>query len=538
MSGVHSETYWVPYQGQKLATQLAPVILTSTALYIPSVLTIQFFMRNRKPFRLKEFTFIWNLTSSILSFIGAVTMIYNDPFIFFQTCAADETISTYSRAALCFFCLTKGLEFVDTIILAFKQKPLSFLHLWHHLSVALYCWHAQYVDVPFAHHFAVINMMIHAVMYFYYAVTGILPGHPLVRRCRPYITLSQLLQMFVGTWLSYAAIKSDETSESHKFNGKCALCMYLSYAYLFGDFYLSNYHKNINRRVVLTLAVCQLLGFYGCVNMFGNWREKGVASVLINPILLITMLLTFMTVGLVKFVVVRRYENRVVILLTYVLNPFLTWNVSDKNDYHDSDINTLNESELNANGGLHSPRNKSCTGSSDKKNDVMSPSECSTASGVDGISDTDAPLAADSTISSGEQRDLVNRTRKLEGNNRKMSKLYELTADKNIAYSKILNSKPNKHQYEDLCTINLFSVREEKARADVFSSFIFFPLCLVSLTITMFLSCHIVGRHKIAAVASTMGCMRWIIELFIFGCLRITSPFSFTAPRRLDIFSF
>ena len=40
-----------------------------------------------------------------------------------------------TRAVVTLFTLTKALEFGDTVLLALRKRPITFLHAYHHLTV-------------------------------------------------------------------------------------------------------------------------------------------------------------------------------------------------------------------------------------------------------------------------------------------------------------------------------------------------------------------------------------------------------------------
>ena len=64
--------------------------------------------------------------------------------------------------------LSKYVELLDTVILALKGKPLSFLHVFHHASMPIMCW-LWIVDRQSMQEIALLtNTLIHVIMYYYY----------------------------------------------------------------------------------------------------------------------------------------------------------------------------------------------------------------------------------------------------------------------------------------------------------------------------------------------------------------------------------
>ncbi len=92
--------------------------------------------------------------------------------------------------------LSKFPELFDTFFIVIHNKPLIFLHWYHHMTVLLYCWYSCVTPPPMGLFFMVMNYCVHAVMYRYYFLMAI--------KMRPkwfnpaVVTFVQLGQMFVG----------------------------------------------------------------------------------------------------------------------------------------------------------------------------------------------------------------------------------------------------------------------------------------------------------------------------------------------------
>ncbi|KAK7197489.1 fatty acid elongase [Novymonas esmeraldas] len=142
------------------------------------------------------------------------------------------------------FNLSKILELMDTVFLLLKHKPVPFIHWYHHTSVMLFCWHAHVSGISNGLGFAVMNMWVHAIMYFYYFMCAC--GYrKLVRPFASLVTLLQLLQMFTGMaiilYTTYLYLTHpggcDTTASSLAFGTG----MYFSYIVLFVKLFRDNY---------------------------------------------------------------------------------------------------------------------------------------------------------------------------------------------------------------------------------------------------------------------------------------------------------
>eukprot|EP00615_Pteridomonas_danica_P001040 CAMPEP_0114370378 /NCGR_PEP_ID=MMETSP0101-20121206/32465_1 /TAXON_ID=38822 ORGANISM="Pteridomonas danica, Strain PT" /NCGR_SAMPLE_ID=MMETSP0101 /ASSEMBLY_ACC=CAM_ASM_000211 /LENGTH=300 /DNA_ID=CAMNT_0001521877 /DNA_START=55 /DNA_END=957 /DNA_ORIENTATION=+ len=150
------------------------------------------------------------------------------------------------------FIFSKIPELIDTYFIVARQRPLIFLHWYHHVTVLLYCWHSYSTEASQALYFVAMNYSVHAIMYGYYCLMALkmkpkwLP--PVV------ITIAQISQMFVGVAVQLAA--------SYKYFTEGASCgvnganifwggmMYSSYFFLFSKFAVERYLMKPEKKVV------------------------------------------------------------------------------------------------------------------------------------------------------------------------------------------------------------------------------------------------------------------------------------------------
>lgn len=263
MVSAFSQDFWKPGVVQVITLEYRYLFWALIGSYLPLVWLGQRFMKHRDPMRLKWVSFGWNIGLSLFSALGALVYLWNKPTVLLTLDLLDEDNHPWIRATMAFFALSKLAEFGDTFLLVFKKKPLIFLHVYHHLTVAMYGWYSQAVAARYCHLFAFINLVIHSWMYLYYALAIVIPRHPLLRAVRPYITMSQILQMFVGMTLASALLRLPSITGALRTNAICALLMYVSYAYLFILFYLENYVKGVHPIMTVAVGTMHIAAVFG-----------------------------------------------------------------------------------------------------------------------------------------------------------------------------------------------------------------------------------------------------------------------------------
>jgi elongation of very long chain fatty acids protein 6 len=96
--------------------------------------------------------------------------------------------------ANCSMCSTDTSSIVA--LLQSQRKPVIFLHWYHHTTVLLFTWFAEYWRFSMAVIFILVNAFVHTVMYFYYFMSGLHYRFPDFVPLT--ITILQITQMFVG----------------------------------------------------------------------------------------------------------------------------------------------------------------------------------------------------------------------------------------------------------------------------------------------------------------------------------------------------
>ncbi|XP_076245139.1 very long chain fatty acid elongase 7-like [Calliopsis andreniformis] len=97
--------------------------------------------------------------------------------------------------------LLKLVDFIETFmfVLRKKNRQISFLHLYHHVSTFLIAWvYTKYWPHGMSLTITNVNCGIHVIMYTYYLLATFGPGiQPYLQPLKPIITITQMVQ-FVG----------------------------------------------------------------------------------------------------------------------------------------------------------------------------------------------------------------------------------------------------------------------------------------------------------------------------------------------------
>lgn len=204
--------------GEPIHTSMIPLALTT--FYLLSLPVLQYFTKRFLDGKvdvkllLHETMVIYNVGQVLANGWMVVVMVdavLNRGHPFIGNMDIASTGATY--AVWVHYC-DKYLEFFDTyfMILRGKVQQVSFLHVYHHVSIAWAWWYALKAIPAGDNYFGgLLNSWIHVMMYSYYALSLCKIPCP----WKKYLTICQLIQfvtVVVYTVFSYRANMKDATA--------------------------------------------------------------------------------------------------------------------------------------------------------------------------------------------------------------------------------------------------------------------------------------------------------------------------------------
>jgi len=226
-------------------------VLGGISLYLVSIYLLKRWMEDKKKWDLNFVVPAHNFFLSALSLVMMIGMLFEVYKKWESTnyshmtilCDPDKDLAVGKQIGWFYiFFLSKYYEFVDTIIICLKKRPIIFLHVYHHCItlVLVYVMMTNEVGVQWIPMAA--NCLVHVPMYYYYAMSSM--GYNIW--WKKYITKLQIIQFVmdlssntVGFYYQLTGKGCSGSLQSWIF-GEAVL---ISFLVLFISFYESNYKK-------------------------------------------------------------------------------------------------------------------------------------------------------------------------------------------------------------------------------------------------------------------------------------------------------
>ncbi|KAG7099215.1 hypothetical protein E1B28_001082 [Marasmius oreades] len=239
-----------------------PTVVTALASYLIVIFGIQALMKNRPAQKLNTLFQAHNVILSSGSLLLLVLMLEEilpimwKHGLFYGICHEGAWTSRMEFYYMINYYF-KYLELLDTVFLAFKKKPLAFLHVFHHSATALLCYSQLEGRTSISWTVISLNLTVHVLMYYYYYATA---GGAKIW-WKKYLTMMQIIQfvidlflVYFGTYQHFSFIYKDTVpgigdcagGENAALFG-CGLLS--SYLLLFINFYFRTYKKPAGNHV-------------------------------------------------------------------------------------------------------------------------------------------------------------------------------------------------------------------------------------------------------------------------------------------------
>lgn len=194
----------------------------------------------------KSLLFVHNVISIISStyiFVGILKELYTHNYSIY----GNELDSTHTALAhyMWMFHMTKYYEFMDTFIMILRNsyRQITFLHVYHHISTALYTWYMIY-DHPGGDYYLgpLLNSWVHIWMYTYYLLASMMSKDNRKKYLwwSQYLTKMQIVQFGVNIAHSVYSLMYSPYGTPLYIVG---FMHQLSFVVLFGHFYYQKYKK-------------------------------------------------------------------------------------------------------------------------------------------------------------------------------------------------------------------------------------------------------------------------------------------------------
>ncbi|XP_048505417.1 elongation of very long chain fatty acids protein-like [Athalia rosae] len=212
------------------------------------------YMKDKPPYELRKtliaYNFMQVLLSMYLVYEGLMAGWLNEYSYTCQPIDFSESPSAMRMAGAGYmYFISKVLELLDTVFFVFrkKQRQVSFLHLYHHVSMLMLTWFGvRYWMGGHGTLFGVVNSFVHMFMYAYYMLTAFGESTRRFLWWKKYITILQIAQ-FILVGLHSAQVLFRECDYPKRL---AALIMLQNvvFFYLFTSFYIETYVKGNARK--------------------------------------------------------------------------------------------------------------------------------------------------------------------------------------------------------------------------------------------------------------------------------------------------
>ncbi|XP_065210039.1 very long chain fatty acid elongase 6-like [Planococcus citri] len=234
--------------------------------YVCAIFIIQYWMKTRSKFELKNFAVIWNASMLVLNTAATIGLLPTLAYVlinenFYVSICTDKTCnnSTFCGFWLRMFPYLKIIELGDTILLVLQKRKLVAYYWCHHLGALLITWYIYPSYPPSIILWLAVMINLSHIFIYLYGTTRSL-GFSVPQNVPAALLLSEILQMLIGatlcSFIYYYAIVGDYCDitilNASVLFSMYLLCFVLCSVLYYKRFYIRN--KTIESKSVLTLT--------------------------------------------------------------------------------------------------------------------------------------------------------------------------------------------------------------------------------------------------------------------------------------------
>ncbi|KAI1885565.1 hypothetical protein AGOR_G00205110 [Albula goreensis] len=211
------------------------------------------YMQNREPFQLRKTLIIYNFSMVILNFF-----IFKELFLAARAAGysyicqpvnySDDENEVRVAAALWWYYVSKGVEYLDTVFFIMRKKfnQVSFLHVYHHCTMFTLWWIGiKWVAGGQSFFGAHMNAAIHVIMYLYYGLAAFGPNIQKYLWWKKYLTIIQMIQFHVT--IGHTALSLYIDCPFPHWMHWALIGYAITFIILFGNFYYQTYRRQPRR---------------------------------------------------------------------------------------------------------------------------------------------------------------------------------------------------------------------------------------------------------------------------------------------------
>ncbi|XP_026729754.1 elongation of very long chain fatty acids protein 7-like isoform X1 [Trichoplusia ni] len=206
-------------------------------------------MKNRQPLQMNRLIAYYNASQVFLATMICFKVfklnLFRDGIIYAGCRYPSNTQNSMLLDLGWWYFFAKFTELLDTVffVLRKKDKQVTFLHVYHHVIMALYSWsYLKFAAGGEGAVLALLNSVVHVVMYSYYLLSGLGPRFQKYLWWKKYVTKLQLIQFIL--MLTYCAWTHFSPRCQYASGFTYFICSNITiFLFLFLNFYTKSYKK-------------------------------------------------------------------------------------------------------------------------------------------------------------------------------------------------------------------------------------------------------------------------------------------------------